>query len=367
MIIGIDGRPFAIPFPCGVKHYAQNLIFNLLTLDRTNSYIIYASKKIQIPTGKNVRVHYLPSHVPFFRQQLIMPYLVKKDHVDVFHYLEPYGCVFLSHPHIVTTVHDINLNAVIPTFRNVRMFARRLYIECMRNSIISNTKLYICVSHAVKHELHRTFPYVTQRLTQTIYEGIGDVFLKEKTVKKKQNYFLCFSDFSPRKNTPRILAAFEILARAVPGRYQLKIIVSSTLPRQDIECEIQKYALKKSDYELIFTPTSEHIAELYRHAAALLYPSLYEGFGLPVLEAMASGCPVITSRFGATKEIADSAALFVDPYSVHSIYDALKKITESTYTSEEYMRHGLERSSRFSWQQTAKQTLRCYERAVNKI
>ena len=111
--------------------------------------------------------------------------------------------------------------------------------------------------------------------------------------------------------------------------------------------------------------TQERLIKLYNEASCFLYPSLYEGFGIPILEAFACGCPVITSNYGAMKETAGDAALLVDPKDPKKIMSSMKRITESNKLRNKLIVRGIKRVKEFSWKKTAGETLKAYEKLYN--
>ena len=168
------------------------------------------------------------------------------------------------------------------------------------------------------------------------------------------------ADFSPRKNFENVLKAFSKFQDLVSTKYQLYVIVSTKEESIRILRLAQKADIKK--YVKVFiSPTDKTVIHLYRHATAFIYISLYEGFGLPILEAMSVGCPVITSNFGATKEVAGSAAILVNPRSILYIAKAMLEFTKRPSLREKMILKGIERAGQFSIRSMAMKTVGVYE------
>jgi glycosyltransferase involved in cell wall biosynthesis len=172
-------------------------------------------------------------------------------------------------------------------------------------------------------------------------------------------YVLSVSAAYPHKNLGRLVAAFPVHDRrgaAVP------LVVVGLGGRAQPELA---RAARERDVRVLGWVSDEVLAALYRNAEALAFPSLYEGFGLPIVEAMAFGTPVLTSNFGAMAEVAGGAAELVDPYDVASIRAGLERILQDVARAAELRRLGRERADGFSWKTTAERTYAVYQRAVS--
>jgi glycosyltransferase involved in cell wall biosynthesis len=180
-------------------------------------------------------------------------------------------------------------------------------------------------------------------------------------------FVLYFGGFDMRKNVPRLIESYARLPEHLRREYQLVIAgryqnLGHPLypdPRETV----RRLGLENS---VIFTGQirEQDKAPLFSAATVFAFPSLYEGFGMPVLEAMACGTPVVTSNVSALPEVAGDAGLLVDPYDSQAICDALAELLESQARRDELARRGLERARRFTWRQVAEQTLRVYKQTV---
>jgi glycosyltransferase involved in cell wall biosynthesis len=291
-----------------------------------------------------------------------------RERVDLLH------CPYWSNPvwspwPTVVTVHDV-IQFVLPEyawrkisrvyFGLVSAGARRAdaiitVSECSKRDIVkllglSPERIHV-IGNAVDASL---FPVRDAWLLASVREryGIGP------------RYILYFGGFDLRKNVPRIILAYSLLPGRVRREYQLVIAgryqhLGHPLypdPRQTVE----RLGLEGN---VIFTGQirEQDKAPLYSAATVFAFPSLYEGFGMPVLEAMACGTPVVTSNISALPEVAGDAGQLVDPYDAEAISQALAELLESQSRREELARRGLERARRFTWHQVAEQTLRVYE------
>lgn len=357
MKIGIDGTPLTIPFVCGVRNYAEELINNLALIDKKNIYIVYASTIVKLPSQKNFR-HVILPNFPIFKRQLFLPIAIRKDHIDVFHNLEPFGSILLTHPKIITTIHDFDLRMTYPIFS--RYFLNRIYCELIRIPILIKTKKIIANSDFTKMETVKKLKFI--RISSKIISipmSQDKDFKPALKLKIKENYLLGMGDFAIRKNIKGLIKAYSDLPQKFRLKYLLKIIVSTHDSALKFRTVINKFRMSKYIY-ILESINKEKLIKLYSNATVFIYPSLYEGFGIPILEAMACGCPVITSNFGVMKETSGGSALLVNSRSTKDLTAAIKKIISSPKLRRKLKNIGLKRSKMFSWNETAKKTLSCY-------
>lgn len=360
MKIGIDGTPLAISFPCGVKHYAKQLIYNLARIDKKNEYIIFAKKNVEIPIQENFRLFRIPSFIPILKRQFFLTYFAKKEGVDVFHYPEPYGAIFYGHPKIITTVHDLNLKFTYPLLS--KYFLNRILCEATRFGVFQKTKVFITGTKTIKKELkgHLSKFNVDAPIYVTPY-GFDKQFKVLPNCSRKQKFFLCMGDFAPRKNISRILQAYSRLPIKIKNIFRLKIVASTDQAAQ-VFSEKTKDLFISPHVDILVNVSLKKLILLYNQATVFVFPSLYEGFGIPIIEAMTCGCPVITSNYGSMKELAQKAAFLVNPYSEKEILSAMKKIVQNKKFKAQIRAKGLKRARQFSWEKTAKETLKLYKK-----
>jgi len=189
-----------------------------------------------------------------------------------------------------------------------------------------------------------------------------------KSVKEKygikKDYILQVGNIEPRKNLPRLFNAFSLVKEKTNNSYQLVNVGKKGWLYKEIFEMLNKYGLQE---DIIFTEyvPEEDLVLLYNGAELLAYPSLYEGFGLPILEAMSCGTPVITSNVSSMPEVAGKAALLIDPLNGEEIAWAIHKVLTDTELKNRLKNSGLERTAFFSWEKTARQTLEVYQEAYN--
>ena len=206
---------------------------------------------------------------------------------------------------------------------------------------------------------------IPERKIKVVYEAADPDFsfrnaaLVQKVKDKftiNGRYLLCVGAREPRKNLDRLIAAFVEVAGANPDLSL--VIVGKYGWGEDVTGD--RLSVISGRLKILGFVEKEDLAALYSGAVGFIYPSLYEGFGLPILEAMACGCPVITSNLGSMKEIAGESALLIEPENVESIAGAISKICRNKKVSEELKIKGFKRAGEFNWQKTASQTLEVY-------
>jgi glycosyltransferase involved in cell wall biosynthesis len=173
-------------------------------------------------------------------------------------------------------------------------------------------------------------------------------------------YLLFVSTLEPRKNINNLIRAFNLLKRKYKIEHQLVLIGQKGWNYEPIFREIERSAWRSQIHHLDYL-SDEMVAVFYSKADAFVYPSHYEGFGLPVLEAMTLGAPVITSNTSSLPEVAGDAALLIDPDDPTSLADAILKVIGDSQFRSELIQKGKERAKLFSWERTAQETLKAYK------
>ena len=362
MKIGIDGTPLSFSHHCGIKHYAENLVLGLSQVDKTNEYIIFVPKKVVLPNVPNFKQVIYPRYLPFLKRQISLGRLARKYSLDIFHYLEPYGSMFFKFPKIVTTVHDVDLDKVYPIQDNPKYLLKALYCKLTRSFVIRKTKIFIAVSDYTSRELGNFLKRDRLKSTiVTIHEASAIQKVSGLKQKTKQKYLSCMGDFSPRKNIAKLFESYQKLPNNIRKNYCIIVIVSTADACKKIR-DISRELGIKGNVKIVVDASNLKISKLYRNAFAFCYISTYEGFGIPPLEAMSLGCPVIASNIGSIKEVVGNAALLVDPMSSDNISKAIVSLVGQPGLRIGLINKGLIRSREFSWGKTAKKTLHVYEK-----
>ena len=239
---------------------------------------------------------------------------------------------------------------------------------------IKQSNFLICVSAATKNDLLEIFPEVSENQTAVVYLGptLMDSSHDVETPSNRaanlppalvgREYLLSVCTIEPRKNLGRLLLAFKEFKETTKSDCLLAL-VGGTGWLQDIDELLRPLGKFSADVVLTGYVPSEMLPSLYKNALAFVYPSLYEGFGLPVLDAMSMGVPVMTSNVSSLPEITGESALLVNPFQTNEIAEALCTIYSKSELRKDLSAAGLERSKLFSWERCAVETMQAYEKA----
>jgi glycosyltransferase involved in cell wall biosynthesis len=288
-----------------------------------------------------------------------MPILSRVYNIDVFYFPYLWASIIAPAKKIVVTLYDLAPGSSYPRwYQSINFFITRCSNYITARRAIGYAQKIIVVSGSIKAEYEKAYGH-DKRLV-LVNAGVSSTFKEKKT--KKGNFFLAFADFSPRKNIDNVLKAFQMFVdsnKDIAGKYQLKVILSTHFLEFTVRNKCKVYGI--SNYvDIVVGISNKELCNFYNGASALIFPSLYEGFGFPVLEAMACTCPVITSNYGAMKEISGSAALHVNPMSVRSIANAILMICKNKKLRDRLSKAGLHRVRQFSWLDTANGVLKVY-------
>lgn len=378
MIIGIDIS--SIPYGTGVSNYTLNLVRSLLKIDKTNTYkLFYSSLRLPLPPEiarykdqPNVKIyhHRLPPTLLslLWNQLHILPIQTLIGPVDVFHTSDWTQPPTKSTKNL-TTIHDL-----VPF----------IYPETLHKRIVKTHKLklqkaqkscahFICVSKNSQKDLLKLFPKINPDNTSVVYEAAENKyqdFLKLSPTKQQEekekiyklydlkNFILAQGTREPRKNLLRLISAFKQFKKENP-RSTLQLAITGKYGwGQDIKNNSSPFIRI-----LGYIPEKDMVA-LHAAATALVYPSLYEGFGLPLVKSLKVGTPVITSNTSSLPEVVGDAAILVNPRSTEDIKNAIQRIATNYNLRKSLCQKGIIQAQKFSWDQTAKDTLKIYQSLI---
>ncbi|MEK7281466.1 MAG: glycosyltransferase family 1 protein [Chloroflexota bacterium] len=266
--------------------------------------------------------------------------------------------IFGSSPFLLT-VHDLE-RMCFPFARESVWERVGLKLDALA---IKRASHIITVSENTKHDLIKLLGVPEKKIT-VIYNGVNhSIFHPNGFSPSSLRYILYVGSERPRKNLRRLLLAFAELKKT--GQFpELKLVKVGSAGRSASFRQATLKTLKELNLEdeVIFVEglSDQELARYYSSATMLVYPSLYEGFGLPVLEAMASGCPVITSNVSSLPEVAGEAALFVDPCNDNDLCKAMARLLSDDFLRGQLVAKGLSQSKQFSWERSARETIEVY-------
>ncbi len=355
MIIGIDIS--SIPYGTGVSEYTRQLVLNLLLIDSKNQYkLFFGSLRQKLPVDflNQIKKHPNCKLYSYPLPPTLLDLLWNKLHIlpieyfigscDIFHtsdWTQPPS----KKAHTIATIHDLT-PLLFPAWHHQKtVTAHQNKISRLQQDSAS----LIFVSKSTRSDFFKLFPNYDSKNIE-IYEAADSGFVPIS--KPNSDYFLTVGTREPRKNLINVFKAFTSLKQKYPkmvikvaGKYGWGEDVA---PVDGIE--VLGYVSKK---ELI---------RLHQNAFALIYPSLYEGFGLPVLSSLSCGVPVITSNLSSMPEIAGKGALLVDPTNSESIKKAMYQLLTNKNLYQKLKKQTLLQARKFSWEKTAKSTLEFYKK-----
>ncbi len=371
MRIAIDATSMP-PRPAGAAVYAIELVRALARLDSPHTLQVFARSDVfanlRRPGFEPWRLH--GAHTRLQRilwQQLTLPGLLARFTVDVLH--STHHDLPLRVPERVrrvVTVHDVTFSLMPGRYPPLR----RWYMWTITSLACRVADAIIVPSQTVRRDLCERFGVPDGRVA-VVYEAAGERFrpasddVVAQTLRREglaaHPYVLSVGSLEPGKNRARLIAAIHALrARGSPLR--LVVVGQPAWHYEGDFALVRRLGLEDRVRFLDYVPASD-LPALYTGAAAVAFPSLYEGFGLPVLEAMACGAPVVTSNASATAEIAGDAAILVDPRDTEAIADAIERVTSDADLAADLRARGFRRAASFSWERAARETIAVYERA----
>ena len=372
MKIGIDISQ--IVYGTGVSVYTKNLVKSLLKINNEDEFLLFGGSLRQrealkdfissLSSFENVtgRVFFIPPKLAdiLWNKLHILPVDSLIGKVDVFHssdWTQP-----PSNSAKVTTIHDFGFLKYPSTAHPKIASAMKGRLEWVKKDV----DLIIAISKATKNDVVDILG-ISPKKVKVVYEALPKDIKKvqnnkliadvKKKYKIKNDFLLSVATLEPRKNLKRVILAFNEVKKIIPD---MQLVLAGKLGwDQDI-----KKMMGKRPKDIIFTGfiDREHeLSSLYSSASCFVFPSLYEGFGLPILEAMVCGCPVVTSNISSMPEVAGDAAVLVEPLEVESISHGIVKAIKE---KDALVKKGFEQIDKFSWEKTAKETLRVYKQAV---
>jgi len=362
--IAIDARKL---HDFGIGTYIRNLVRYLARIDSDTEYQVICR-----PPDREQIAAYGPNITPVpeaaspysIAEQLRIPIVLRRHHTQLFHaphYVLPPMVPCRS----VVTIHDC-IHLMFPQYLPNR--AAYVYAKASMWSAARRASRVLTVSEASKRDILRFFDIPEQKIVVipnafderfAVEPPPDDVHRVRERFQLDNRYVLYAGNIKPHKNVVRLIEAFAIVRRKLGEDLKLLIIGDEISKHAALRRTVHRHQLHKYVRFLGFVP-DQTLAILYRLAAVFVFPSLYEGFGLPPLEAMASGTPVVTSNVSSLPEVVGDAAILVDPYDAGSIAEGIASVLGDEALRLEMIRRGFARARQFSWERSVARTHEIY-------
>ncbi len=383
MKIGIEGQRLFRVKKHGMDMVALELIRNLQKIDKTNEYVIFVKPDEDtsiLEETNNFKIVTLDGGAYPFWEQIALPKAVKKYNCDILHCTSNTAPIFTDIP-IVTTLHDIiylektYLQILQSSATSYQKFGN-VYRKLIVPKVMKKSKAVITVSNYEKNRISEFFQLKDTSKLSAIYNGVGEYFkpitdVKELTrIKEKYNlpdkFFFFLGNTDPKKNTKGTLKAYSDFLKKTNSPIKLVML---DYDLTELKKLLEDIGDSKLIEKIILTGYVKNtdLPSIYSLCEIFLYPSLRESFGIPILEAMACGVPVITSNTSSMPEISGDAAYLVNPTKPEEITLAIEQILNKEEVKESLISKGLSQAGKFSWYAMAENVLALYLEIFQKI
>ena len=369
MRIGINARFIAQPYT-GIGQYSHNLLKALAELDPVNEYYLFTNELVDFPLPENfkqIRVPEKPYASASLRkanwEQVLIPQEIKKWKIDLMHYLYPSNPAYVLGIPTIVTVHDM-IPWKLPEY-NARLRSKLYHMNAKR--AMKKADHIITVSEFSKQELADLTKIQDKNISVIpLAPPIADVEGIPIDMDLRRKFLIYVGGYDPRKNVPVLLRAYQ---KFIANYYSIDLVLVGAknndleryLTDEFTEKVANKYPVKPKG-NIIFTEPllDNELTALYKQAIALVHPSRYEGFNLPLVEAMQSGLPLVVSDIPVNREVAQDAAHFIDPANEDTFGIGLHEFLNNRNLQKELAENAKRRAEDFSWEKTAQQTLDVY-------
>lgn len=367
MKIGIDGRAAKWYRGSGIGTYTYQLLNFIKKLDKENEYLIIwpDSCETEFVLAQNININLLPQQLDKFWEEIMIKEIILQNDIDIYHVPQNgIGLPLSKKCSYIITLHDI-----IP-FRLPETVGPS-YLKIFRDivpKIVKITDCIITVSEFSKKDICEYFDidpskvFVTYLAAEDIYKPLPEDEVKTFLLQKFNidfPYILYVGGFSPRKNLKRLVKAYSLIKEKIEP---ISLVIPGKFSRsyEEIKNLVENLNLTSHVHFLSYVDV-EYMPYIYNGALLFVYPSLYEGFGLPPLEAMACKVPTIASNTTCLPEVLKDAALYVDPYSEEDIAQKILLVLENVELRNQLAQKGYLLSKSYSWEKTVLNTLKIYQ------
>ncbi|MFN0157374.1 MAG: glycosyltransferase family 4 protein [Bacteroidota bacterium] len=356
----------------GIGVYALNLLKELPQLDSDHHFIIYINRSCavhvnEIPFPDNCELRWVSSVVSpdhgfmgHLLRLLYSNYLGLKHRSSLVFAASQLEAILFRRNQIIM-VHDI-----IPLLFRTLHKKQYYYFKYVLSHVLHKTRWIITPSNHTKELLVQTYG-INESKVGVIHNGVRDSLFEKgqgRQEKSDGNFILFSGRMVPMKNLVGVLKAFSLIQEKISHRIVITGHDGGRLLKRISKTSTDGYSPVTARVEFKGHVSAKEMDDLMNHASVLVFPSFYEGFGLPPLEGMAHGCPVVVSNVSSLPEVCGDAAEYVDPCNVQSIAEGMYRVLTNSAVRKHLIEKGLERSKLFSWKDSARQHLRLFDQAI---
>lgn len=368
--IGIDAR-FYGPESKGLGRYTKELVDNILRIDQENEYVVFLRREnFDSFNTDNPRVKKVLADIRWytFKEQIIFPLIIWREKLDFIHFTH-FNVPLLTPIKFIITIHDLILtkhataraSTLSPVFYWMKNLAYRVTIY----AAAKRARIIIAISKYTRQDIIKKFK-VDKNKVSMVYEGVADSLINKKNIDDKnvilgynihRPYILYVGNAYPHKNLDGLIKVFPKIKEKFKD---LKLVL---VGKEDYFYARLKKQVKNSKQVDIFFPgfvPDDDLISFYVQAKVYVFPSFFEGFGLPPLEAMQHSCPVVSSNKTCLPEVLGEAAVYFDPNNEDEMVKQILKILEDTNLQSGLKEKGLKQVKKYSWQTCAKETVIVY-------
>lgn len=375
MLIGIDASRVSLKEKTGTETYASSLIKAIAKVDQRNQYLLYFNSNQKVNFINQVKFQEIDIPAQRLWTQCRLSRELFRQKPDIL-FIPAHTLPIIRPKNIktVVTIHDLGAEYL----KEYYQFPQRIYLNRTTEYVLKYATHIITVSEATKREIEERFGrkknltvipegynseiYDFAKLKAQSFENTQDKKSKLKAILNKYNlikpYLLFVGTIQPRKNLTRLIKAF---AKVKNKDLELVLVGKKGWLYDDIFQLPGELGIKNKVRFLNYVDL-EDLPFLYYQAKAFVFPSLCEGFGLPLLEAMACGCPVLTSNISSMPEIVEKAGFLVNPYHEDEIQQGIENIVNNVNLQKRLRENGLQKVKNFSWEKAARETMKVFEK-----
>lgn len=342
----------------GIGNYAFHLATHLPLVAPSDQWILFGPDKALFADAGVAVIRCNRGTARIVWEQLILPLAARKEQVDLLHGADFSRPVAYGRP-TVNTIHDLS------PFADQHFFplSKRSYKKSLISFVVRASRAIITVSEFSRRELLSRFPFLDGKIF-TVHLGVEPT-PQVNRVENDRPFLLFVGTMEHRKNVVTLIRAFGMLTKRRRLPHRLVLVGKPGYGWDAIQNLIEESQLADA-IDVLGYATPQRLAQLYHSASLFVYPSLYEGFGLPVLEAMASGTPVISSSATSLPEVGGDAAIYFEPHNVEQLADAIEAVLDSPTLQSQLRVKGSKQAAKFTWEKCARQHVDVYRKVLQQ-